>query len=275
MSAESMLCRTKGEYYRFDPCQALGINIFDCGQVHTVEGVTNTSLRSSAGQPTISAAVKRLKVCRMSLHVIPTTQIISQTRFPTVHAPSDPIYLPLAFRPPLPSLPARDPFHPPSDYKTWQWVVLHGVDSIGCDVEKFSERLTPEEMMLKCYEWERARPNLYIRCFNTAGWAKNKLAPASTLRDTCSQFDLYIRILIDDLWYFRSGRDHRGNDFDAHGFRHGSADIDIVDSLLSARANSRIVSFNSSGYPKHAFGNISWDSGYRMPHQGVWVRKDH
>jgi len=198
----------------------------------------------------------------------------SQTRFIIGRSPPDPVYVSLAFRPTPPLHLVQNPFPPPADYKTWQWAVIHGTDSPGCDIERFSDgSLTPEDMMLKCYEWERTRPGLYTRCFNTAGWAKNKLACPTTLRDTNSQCDLYIRVLIDDSWYFRGGRDHPGNDFDAEGFRRGSTHIDIVDSLLSARDNSRIVCFNTEGCSKHALSGLKWLSRWTMPHQGVWIRK--
>lgn len=57
------------EYHRFNPGQGLDkIQLFDCGQAHTVEETTNIWLKSHAGQRSVNPAVHRLKV-RLMLYL--------------------------------------------------------------------------------------------------------------------------------------------------------------------------------------------------------------
>jgi hypothetical protein len=197
---------------------------------------------------------------------------------------SPPYVNPTVFQARLPveKPPAPPPVPPPAplpkpDAKTWMWVKVPGKDSWGSDLPTSYDGQPIEDIMRKAYEWEAQNPGKYIKAINTVGCLKTKVCHGADLYNV--NFDLYIRVLINDQWAFYPGVDSGGNDVPVPGLNPNvdadKNDGDIIDMMKILESRQDVVAFNSIQWAKNrvllpmpAFGLFK-----DRPHQGIWVRK--
>lgn len=200
---------------------------------------------------------------------------------PPVFASRLPVKAPPPPPPVAPVVPVVAPPLAPQkpDPKAWQWALVPGKDSGGGDIMQVADNLSPQELMMKVYEWEKANPGKYVKCFNMWGYLKHTVNKTATFVNTPVGRDLYVRVLVDDQWAFVPNCDCPGNDFAVPGFTVGNdaSDIDIIESLKIGNARNDVISFNSWGWVKNRAtlppSNCDVLRGPGKAHQGVWIKK--
>jgi hypothetical protein len=200
---------------------------------------------------------------------------VFEARLPVKKPPAPPVPPPVITPVPPPVAPPAPP--PKPDAKTWMWVKVPGKDSNGNDLSTRYEGQPIEDLMRKAYEWEAQNPGKYIKAINTVGYLKTKVLHGAELNNV--NFDLYVRVLINDQWAFYPGVDSGGNDVPIPGLNPNQDadrnDGDIIDMMKILEPRQDVVAFNSIQWAKNRvlLPMPAFPPYKDRPFQGCWVRK--